>query len=115
MANDYESFKKDELLTDPLGKYLPEAEIKKRYRDQQGSKECPNENPSQMPASGIASQFSPSPRSQPLDVRIVRIDMPFQNMVEFMVKWALASIPAALILLVIAGFAYLAVLMVLGG
>lgn len=34
-------------------------------------------------------------------VRIVDIDMRFGSMVEFMVKWVLASIPAALVLLVL--------------
>ena len=37
-------------------------------------------------------------------VRVVDIDMPFGSMVSFMVKWALASIPA-LIILSLFGFA----------
>lgn len=35
-------------------------------------------------------------------VSVVDIDMPFMSMVNFMVKWALASIPAVLILSAIA-------------
>ena len=34
-------------------------------------------------------------------MRIIDVDMPFESMVGFMVKWALASIPAILILSVI--------------
>lgn len=34
-------------------------------------------------------------------VSVVNVDMPFESMVGFMVKWALASIPAFLILFVI--------------
>lgn len=37
----------------------------------------------------------------PLPVRITDVDMPFGSMVAFMVKWALASIPAFLILTVL--------------
>lgn len=46
-------------------------------------------------------QSSPSPNGQPSEVRIVDIRMPFLSMVAFMVKWALAAIPALLILIVI--------------
>lgn len=38
-------------------------------------------------------------------VRIVDVDMPFGSMVTFMVKWAIASIPALIILLVIGAVA----------
>ena len=34
-------------------------------------------------------------------VEVTNIDMPFENMVGFMVKWALASIPAFIILAII--------------
>ena len=40
----------------------------------------------------------------PLRVVVVDFDMSFGSMVGFMVKWAIASIPAAFILLVLAGF-----------
>ena len=36
-------------------------------------------------------------------VTVVDVRMPFMSMVVFMVKWAIASIPALLILFVIAG------------
>jgi type VI secretion system protein VasI len=36
-------------------------------------------------------------------VRVVDVDMPFGSMVKFMVKWAIASIPALIILMVIGG------------
>jgi len=36
------------------------------------------------------------------DVRVVDIKMPFGSMVIFMVKWAIASIPALIILFVLA-------------
>ena len=36
-------------------------------------------------------------------VTVVDIEMPFGSMVVFMVKWAIASIPAFLILMVILG------------
>jgi len=39
----------------------------------------------------------------PTDARIVDIRMPFWSMVTFMVKWALAAIPALLILGLIVG------------
>jgi hypothetical protein len=45
--------------------------------------------------------MSASPQ-EPSPVRIVDVDMPFGSMVTFMVKWALAAIPALIILFVIA-------------
>jgi hypothetical protein len=38
----------------------------------------------------------PAPEGQP--VRIVDIDMPFSSMVGFMIKWALAAVPAGIVL-----------------
>ena len=38
-------------------------------------------------------------------VRVVDFDMPFWSMMSFMVKWALATIPAFLILFVLGVFA----------
>lgn len=40
-------------------------------------------------------------QKESLSVNIVRFDMPFIDMVFFMVKWAIASIPAAIILVII--------------
>ena len=42
-----------------------------------------------------------SPKPQPQEVKIVDISMSFMSMVTFMVKWAIASIPAFIILAVI--------------
>jgi 1-acyl-sn-glycerol-3-phosphate acyltransferase len=39
-------------------------------------------------------------------VAIVDVNMPFGSMVVFIIKWALASVPAALILIVIFGVLY---------
>lgn len=39
-----------------------------------------------------------APEVKAQGVRVVDIDMPFGSMVSFMVKWALASIPALMIL-----------------
>ena len=47
------------------------------------------------------------------EVRIVAVDMPFRSMVVFMVKWALAAIPALIILLII-GFVAVGILSTLG-
>jgi len=43
---------------------------------------------------------TPSPQ-EPASVRIVDIKMPFGSMVVFMVKWAIAAIPALIILALI--------------
>ena len=50
-----------------------------------------------------------APRVQPSEVRVVDIDMPIGWMVAFMLKWAIASIPA-LIILSFAGLFLFAVL-----
>ena len=42
-----------------------------------------------------------SPPHEPAPVRIVDIKMPFGSMVVFMVKWAIAAIPALIILAVV--------------
>ena len=48
--------------------------------------------------------MSASPPQEPAPVRIVDIKMPFGSMVVFMVKWAIAAIPALIILALIGGF-----------
>jgi hypothetical protein len=45
--------------------------------------------------------MSSSPPSEPSPVRIVDVRMPFGSMVVFMVKWAIAAIPAIIILAII--------------
>jgi hypothetical protein len=42
-------------------------------------------------------------QSTPQPVKVVDIQMSFMSMVVFMVKWALAAIPAAIILLLAGG------------
>jgi hypothetical protein len=39
--------------------------------------------------------------STPSEVRVVDLNMPFLSMVVFMVKWAIAAIPAVIILLLV--------------
>jgi uncharacterized membrane protein YvbJ len=53
------------------------------------------------PFPGYESQVLIAPRSPSPPVRITDIDMPFGSMVAFMVKWAIASIPAFVILFVL--------------
>lgn len=57
-------------------------------------------------------QYNPNPAPQlppqPLPVRVTDVDMSFGQMVWFMVKWVLASIPAFLFLAIIFGFIGLA-------
>jgi hypothetical protein len=43
------------------------------------------------------------PVERPSPVAVVNFDMPFLSMVSLMVKWAIASIPAAIILATIVG------------
>lgn len=63
------------------------------------------EFPSQSPSSP-----APLPRSivyvdgQPIRVTVTDVNMPFASMVGFMIKWALAAIPAMIILAFIIGF-----------
>jgi hypothetical protein len=54
-----------------------------------------------------------APRVPPSEVRVVDIDMPIGSMVVFMLKWAIASIPA-LIILSFAGVFLFALLAALG-
>lgn len=63
--------------------------------------------------SGAAERHASAagPAGAPIRVVLTDIDMPFSDMVGFMVKWALAAIPAAVILVVI----YLVVVALVGG
>lgn len=55
-----------------------------------------------QPAGGARpSQWSQPANALPLQVSVVDVNMPFGSMVVFMVKWAIASIPAFLILIVL--------------
>ncbi len=49
------------------------------------------------------------------EVVVVDVDMPFWSMVGFMVKWAIAAIPAFIILIVIGAIAAAILAGVLGG
>lgn len=49
------------------------------------------------------------------EVTVTDIKIPFLSMVVLMVKWALAAIPAIIILIVIGGILSAAVQMLLGG
>ncbi|HMP77744.1 MAG TPA: hypothetical protein PKE12_15720, partial [Kiritimatiellia bacterium] len=51
-------------------------------------------------------------RNTPQDVRVVDVKMPFGSMVIFMIKWALAAIPAMIILVLLY---FLVMGMILGG
>lgn len=54
-----------------------------------------------LPASDIQAVAAPAAVSQARPVVVTDINMPFGSMVVFMVKWALASIPAVIILAVV--------------
>ena len=80
--------------------------------------------PSQQPAQPPSSGHQPAPAQPPVAlpynpnlqrVEIVDINMTFQSMVTFMVKWSLATIPALLILGAIGGLLFLVFGAVLSG
>ena len=56
------------------------------------------------PAVAVSTAEPPTPAVS--RVRIIDIDMPFTSMIGFMVKWALASIPALIILAILAAMAF---------
>ncbi len=63
---------------------------------------------------GASGEFvRPTEYVPPTPCRIVDIDMPFWSMVNFMVKWAIAAIPAFIILIILGVFA-VAVLSAIG-
>ena len=51
--------------------------------------------------SANAKQSTPVARAGAVEVRVVDVEMSFGSMVVFMVKWAIASIPAFIILFLI--------------
>jgi hypothetical protein len=53
--------------------------------------------------------------SQGILARIKDVEMPFGSMVVFMIKWAIAAIPAAIILLIFGAVIWLLVTLVFGG
>lgn len=54
-------------------------------------------------------------RAQPTHVSVTDVNMPFLSMVVFMVKWAVASIPALFLLSIIFGGIGLVMTIVLAG
>ncbi len=44
---------------------------------------------------------------RPAQVTVIDVDMPFWSMVQFMFKWALATIPAALMLVLLGAMIWL--------
>ena len=71
------------------------------------------------PVQSNLSQVSPPPPApvppQRLSVSVRDIDMPFLSMVVFMIKWAFASIPAAIILLIVGAVFWGIVSLLCGG
>lgn len=51
-----------------------------------------------MPEVKLADDLFPDAAARPMRVRVVDIDMPFWSMTGFMVKWAIATIPAILLI-----------------
>ena len=47
-----------------------------------------------------------TPNASNSKVQVTNFDMPFEDMIKFMVKWALASIPAFIILFIIFGILF---------
>jgi hypothetical protein len=43
----------------------------------------------------------PAPLPTPMRVSVINVDMPFRSMVKLMVKWALASVPALILLVAV--------------
>jgi hypothetical protein len=43
----------------------------------------------------------PTPLPTPMRVTVIDVDMPFRPMVHLMVKWALASVPALIVLVAV--------------
>ena len=56
---------------------------------------------SQVVASSVSSQSRSTKQPEQQEVVVVDVSVPFGSMVVFMVKWAIASIPAFLILIVL--------------
>jgi hypothetical protein len=52
----------------------------------------------------LAAKENPKKVLKKIPVQITELDMPFMSMVFFMVKWAFATIPAALIIWTISAF-----------
>jgi hypothetical protein len=88
--------------------YLKITSIKKQYNI---SATTTPKTPPPQPRSAIPTVSVTQPSSKPQIQRVIvtDINMSFSSMIEFMVKWAIASIPAIIILSIII-FATLALL-----
>ena len=64
----------------------------------QESKPSDREGPA---VSSVKKTFTPPPL--PAAVRVVDIDIPFLSMIELMVKWVIASIPAFILVMIAVG------------
>lgn len=60
-----------------------------------------NDITSDFPSAGKTSSTPIKKEKPPQNVRIVGFDMPFGDMVIFMVKWVFATIPAAIIIVLV--------------
>ena len=77
----------------------PAAELEPQAED---SRAAPSARPAIRASAPLLSGGEASDR---LEVTIIDIQMPFRSMVNFMVKWTLASIPAAIILMILGAVA----------
>ncbi len=58
---------------------------------------------------------APAPPLTPMRVSVMDVDMPFQSMVTLMVKWALASVPALIVLVAVVSAIGIAIGTLFGG
>lgn len=68
-----------------------------------------------MQAQTVQFQNPETNKAEKTRVAVRDIEMPFGSMIIFMIKWALASIPAAIILMMVAGMAATMLLLLFGG
>jgi hypothetical protein len=104
---DYKTFKKEMEVRDPNFRNLFEPEMKSLYSEylKKGSLDNLNSLTVNQNEQNNAELLTHEQLNL-IKVRVVDINMPFISMVEFMVKWSLASIPAFIILFVLFGILY---------
>lgn len=66
-----------------------------------GPSTCPSCGRSLHSAPGVQAGAAATPKPPPARVVVVDFDMPMGSMVNFIFKWAIASIPAVLLLAVV--------------
>jgi len=76
-----------------------------QFMDESARASLPPEPPAQSSVRGDASSYAPR-QEEIRRVVVTDIDMRFQSMVFFMVKWAFATIPAIIIICVIVMIAF---------